>query len=776
MNARFLLELFREFGNQTAVVWKDEPYTYSWLLAEIEAQAAYLSKDCRPGSTVALVADFSPHSVAVLLALDSLDCILVPVAETVQELQKRLIRLSHADLVIHLDSSDHPELIKRERQIVPPLYARLREGKQSGLVLFTSGVSGQTKVAVHSMGSLLSKFRRRRHRRTTLSFLLYDHIGGINTLFYTLSNGGALVTVPDRRPETVARAIEKHRVELLPTSPTFLNLFLLSGAHRRHDMSSLKVVTYGTERMHQNVLEQLIDELPHVQAQQTYGLSEVGILRSKSENPRSTWVKLGGPEFEIRVVHGVLQVKADSAMLGYLNAANPFTDDGWFITGDRVEQKGEYLRILGRDSGMINAGGVNVYPAEVENVLIADPQVAEVRVYGRATEFGGEVCADIRLVAPEPVDTLFVRLRKACAAHLSEAKVPTKINVVTDPLHNSRFKTGLFPIGDGPGRRVGFVVSGQGPNWPRTGSALLSRWPVFRIALEEFDQALRAMRPMADWSLLNLLATAAGQAELDSTDKGQPAHFAYQVGLARLWAHWGVLPAAVVGHSMGEIATAHIAGALNFEDAVRVVVNRAEVTQHGAGKGKMASLALPMLRAEEELRPWSTLSVCAHNEPPNCVVAGETSALHQFIEAMNAKGIRASLLPFDYAFHSPVMRPFRQRLVDSLEGISPSKTNLPIASTVRAQFLQGNSFDADYWGDNICQPVRFVDGVNLLMDAACDAFLEIGPRPLLVESMRECLAHRGYDANVYHSLARAKPDLEEIEAQCKALTGHLPVG
>ena len=143
-------------------------------------------------------------------------------------------------------------------------------------------------------------------------------------------------------------AIERFQVQILPTSPTFLNLLLLSGAYERHDLSSLELVTYGTEVMPEPTLARLHEILPRVRLLQTYGLSEVGILRSKSKSSDSLWVKVGGEGFQTRIVDGMLEIKAQSAMLGYLNAPSPFSEDGWFKTGDAVEVEGEYIRILGR--------------------------------------------------------------------------------------------------------------------------------------------------------------------------------------------------------------------------------------------------------------------------------------------------------------------------------------------------------------------------------------------------------------------------------------------
>ena len=308
-------------------------------------------------------------------------------------------------------------------------------------MLFSSGSTGKSKAAVHDMVNVLAKYRQPRHQLRTISFLLYDHIGGINTMLYTLANGGCLVTVEDRTPDGVLRAVERQRVELLPTSPTFLNLILISEAYARHDLSSLKTVTYGTEPMPESTLRRLHALFPALRLVQTYGLSEVGILSSKSKSSDSLWVKIGGDGFETRVVDGLLEIKARSSMLGYLNAASPFTADGWFRTGDAVEVDGEYLRILGRKSEMINVGGQKVYPAEVEDCIHELEEVSEATVYGERNAITGQiVCARITLRTPEDRATFAKRLKQHCRARLELYKVPVKVQVVETAQHGGRFK------------------------------------------------------------------------------------------------------------------------------------------------------------------------------------------------------------------------------------------------------------------------------------------------------------------------------------------------
>jgi acyl-coenzyme A synthetase/AMP-(fatty) acid ligase len=308
-------------------------------------------------------------------------------------------------------------------------------------VLFSSGSTGKSKAAVHDFAKLLDKFRVKKQKLRAITFLLLDHIGGINTLFYNLSNGGTVVTVPDHSPDTVCEAIAKHRVELLPTSPTFLNLLLLSGALERYEMPTLRLVTYGTEPMPESTLLRAAQALPKVTLQQTYGLSELGILRSKSRDNRSLWVKIGGEGFETRVVDGILHVRAHSAMLGYLNAPSPFDQDGWMITGDEVEQDGEWFLIKGRRSEIINVGGQKVYPAEVESVIALAPNVRDVTVRGMPHAVTGQVVtARVNLLEPEEPREVRKRLRAFCHERLAPYKVPVKIEVTDDVQFNARHK------------------------------------------------------------------------------------------------------------------------------------------------------------------------------------------------------------------------------------------------------------------------------------------------------------------------------------------------
>jgi acyl-CoA synthetase (AMP-forming)/AMP-acid ligase II len=367
--------------------------------------------------------------------------VIVPLTEAVRHHRDEFLEVAQCDVSVSLDAHDQITVSQLPGKPTHEIYQTLCERGSPGLVLFSSGSTGKAKAAVHDLVPLLKKFEVRRHKLRAISFLLYDHIGGVNTMLYTLSNGGCMVTVPNRLPDTVLEAVARWDVELLPTSPTFTNLLLVSEALDRHEIPTLRLLTYGTEPMPEATLKAVAEAMPNVRLQQTYGLSELGILRSQSRANDSLWMRLGGEGFELRIVDNMLQIKAESAMLGYLNAPSPFTEDGWFKTGDVVEVDGEWMRILGRDSDLINVGGEKVYPAEVEGVIQRMDNVLDVIVYGGPNVLTGKmVAARVTLKAPEDHRAFTRRLKKHCRAHLAKFKVPVRVVFSDEQAHNERFK------------------------------------------------------------------------------------------------------------------------------------------------------------------------------------------------------------------------------------------------------------------------------------------------------------------------------------------------
>ena len=437
----FLLDVFQTNRAKDAIIWQDQGFSYGWLLHAVQGWRKRLQEGVAPGAVGSLEADFSPNAIAGMLALVEHGCIIVPLTASVETKKPEFREIAQVEVMLDVSKDDQVRCQKTATVASHALLWRLKRAHRPGLVLFSSGSTGKNKAAVHDFVPLLEKFKVPRHGLRTLTFLLFDHIGGVNTLLYTLSNAGCIVTVQDRTPDAVCTAIEKYRVQLLPTSPTFLNLLLLSEAYKRHDLSSLETVTYGTEVMPESTLRRFHALFPHIRLLQTYGLSEVGILRSKSKSSDSLWVKVGGEGFETRVVDDMLEIKAQSAMVGYLNAPSPFTEDGWFQTGDAVEVDGEYIRILGRKSEIINVGGEKVYPAEVESILQLMDGVEGVIVNAESNPITGQmVKAKVKLHTGETLSAFRQRMQLFCRDKLPRFKIPQKVIIVTEEMHGERFK------------------------------------------------------------------------------------------------------------------------------------------------------------------------------------------------------------------------------------------------------------------------------------------------------------------------------------------------
>lgn len=438
----FLIRAFQENHTREAIVWKDEIRDYQWLLERTRHWKQMIESEAiKPGTVTILEADFSPNSVALFLALIENGCILVPLTKAVAAKRDEFIKTAQGQVCFTIDEKDDVAITRLPNKADHELYQTLRKRTHPGLILFSSGSTGKNKASLHDLTDLLEKFEVTKRRLRIMTFLLYDHIGGVNTMLYTLSNGGCIVTVEDRSPDGVLQAIEKYKVDLLPTSPTFINLILLSEAYKRFNIDSLKTVTYGTEPMPESTLKRFHQLFPNIRLQQTYGLSEVGILRSKSKSSDSLWVRVGGEGFQTRVVDGILQIKAKSAMLGYLNAPSPFTEDGWFNTDDAVEVNGDYIRILGRKSEIINVGGEKVYPAEVESVIQQMEDVSDVTVFGEKNPITGQiVCAKVSLSKDVDRKKFAIELKKYCRQRLQNYKVPVKVNFADEKQYSDRFK------------------------------------------------------------------------------------------------------------------------------------------------------------------------------------------------------------------------------------------------------------------------------------------------------------------------------------------------
>ena len=299
---------------------------------------------------------------------------------------------------------------------------------------------------------------------------------------------------------------------------------------------------------------------------------------------------------------------------------------------------------------------------------------------------------------------------------------------------SERIVEGLANVGTG---RVVFVFPGQGAQWSGMAVALLESSPVFA---DRIARCSRALAPFVDWRLEDVLLGAPGAPDLDRVDVVQPVLFGVMVALAELWRECGVLPDAVIGHSQGEIAAAHIAGALSLEDASRVVAVRSRALAALSGVGGMVSVALGAGELESIMAPLDErVSVAAINGPAATVVSGEHAALDELLERCEQRGVRARRIPVDYAAHSAQVREIRDELLAGCKSISPQAANVPFYSTTLAALLDGASLDGAYWYRNLRERVQFERVIRMLVQEQYATFIEVSSHPVLTVGVQDTL-------------------------------------
>ncbi|RFS81062.1 SDR family NAD(P)-dependent oxidoreductase [Actinomadura spongiicola] len=298
------------------------------------------------------------------------------------------------------------------------------------------------------------------------------------------------------------------------------------------------------------------------------------------------------------------------------------------------------------------------------------------------------------------------------------------------------------------------VFPGQGAQWTGMARELAAASPVFR---DHLTACADALAPHVDWSPLDVLTgTGPESAELlRRTDVVQPALFAMMVSLAGVWRAYGVEPAAVLGHSQGEIAAAHVAGALSLDDAARVVALRSRAIMRLAGTGGMASVPLPADRLAERLARWDgRLHVAALNGPALAVVAGESAAVAELVESCEADGVRARRIEVDYASHTPAVEGLRDELLERLSGVTPRQAEIPFYSTLTGDRLDTTELDADYWYRNLRNPVLFARACHALFESGHRLFIEASPHPVLTVAVQENLTGDAVDGAALGTLRR----------------------
>jgi len=379
--------------------------------------------DIHSGDVVALIGDFEPQSIVTLLKLIEKNVIIVPLTKDTKGQHEYFFKTALVDVVIEGNS------LRRIKHTFHNEYIEsLRNKNHSGLVLFSSGTSGSPKAVLHNMTIFMQRFETPRPTLKTINFMLFDHIGGLNTLLHTLFNKGTVVALKSRSVIDVLKVCQKYEIEVLPTTPTFLRMMLMSGVIPNNIPSSLKIITYGTERMDQPTLDMLCKLLPNIDFRQTYGMSELGIVRVKSKARNSLFMKIGGEGLETKVINKVLFIRSKTKMVGYLNSKNPFDKSGWYNTKDIVEECDDFFKVVGRTSEVINVGGLKFMASEVEKVVLQFEGIEFAKAEGRPNPITGEhVELTVQSVNNQKINKL--KLKEFLNKNLSIHMVPKKLKI-----------------------------------------------------------------------------------------------------------------------------------------------------------------------------------------------------------------------------------------------------------------------------------------------------------------------------------------------------------
>jgi acyl transferase domain-containing protein/Zn-dependent alcohol dehydrogenase/NAD(P)-dependent dehydrogenase (short-subunit alcohol dehydrogenase family)/acyl carrier protein len=310
--------------------------------------------------------------------------------------------------------------------------------------------------------------------------------------------------------------------------------------------------------------------------------------------------------------------------------------------------------------------------------------------------------------------------------------------------------------------RIAFVFPGQGSQWVGMGRELLRSNAAFRHAMEEID---RAIRQESGWSVIDQLEDVSLEHRLGRIDIVQPTLFAIEVALASVWVCWGIVPDAVVGHSMGEVAAAHVAGILTLEDAVKIICRRSALLTRVAGSGAMVVVDLPSDEAQRLLSGQENkVSIAVCNSPRSTVLAGDPTALNEIVESLELREIFCRWVRVDVASHSPQMDPLLGDLARALADVQAGPGSIPMCSTVRLGMSDPEAMDGTYWVENLRQPVLFAHAVEDLLQRGFNTFLEMSPHPALVPFVEQTASQSGRTATALGSLRREEPEFPTLLA------------
>jgi len=441
---KFIETLFN-YGSRNAI--SDTSRTYSYF--ELSQKILYynkklLSLNIKSGDVVFILGDYSVESISLFFSLTLNNNIIVPVTSDNKEEISERVEVANPNWIFNLKEDSCKCISENASKDRHSILQDLIINNIAGLILFSSGSTGKPKAMVHNLENLLSNYDSKKAKDMNfLVFLMFDHIGGLNTLFNCLSMGVHITIPENRNPTDVSQLIQNNKINVLPASPTFLNLMLISGVFDIFDFSSLKMVTYGTEAMPVSVLFKLKEKLPKVKFLQTFGKSETGIAKTSSLSSSSTYLKFDDPNQEYKIVDKELWLRSKTQVLGYINHSNEsFTSDGWFKTGDMVEETIDgFIKIVGRTKEIINVGGEKVLPAEIESVILEVDSVEDCIARAEKNIITGQiVCAEVVLKKGFDFKVEKNKIKNHCKQKLEAFKVPSRIIEIDAVLFTNRFK------------------------------------------------------------------------------------------------------------------------------------------------------------------------------------------------------------------------------------------------------------------------------------------------------------------------------------------------
>lgn len=446
-----LMQRMTDYGTAKALITNQLHYTYVDLLRlTLEAKSRIDKEGLNNQSVVVIVGDFSMTSIAVMLACLLSKTTIIPVTENAYKKLKDQLDALKPDFLINTFPPE-PIISKYKHEVDEThQWQDLLPKSEAGLIVFTSGTTGTPKAILHSVDRLCYRYLTKKPPLNCICFLKFDHMGGFNTLLGILFRGGTAIIPSRLDPDIICREIELNKVDILPATPSFLTQLLVSKAIQRYNLDSLKIISYGTEVMSENILIRLNRELPQCKLKQTYGLSETGVFNIKSKSNTSLWFKFIDPGVEYKVVDDLLWIKTKSNLLGKLVFENqkvtiePNTKE-WFCTDDIVETDNDYFKIKSRVTDIINVGGLKVYPVEVENCILQLPYVTDVTVLAEKNPLIGEmVVAHIVLPSGVSFNAVKKEIKQHCFEHMERYKVPSKFVVSERNFVNDRFKKARF--------------------------------------------------------------------------------------------------------------------------------------------------------------------------------------------------------------------------------------------------------------------------------------------------------------------------------------------